>query len=82
LPSARIPCRLSFRSVTRTCGDKDSRAQILAGILGGGPQNRIADACEPEMGITNDVTAAWHAGYAHPGLFDPSGTKAFPLSRD
>ena len=26
------------------------------------------------MGIPNDVTATWHAGYVHPGLFEISGS--------
>ena len=48
--------------------DKDYAAlEILAGILGGGSQSRIADRLRTKMGIPNDVTAAWDAGYAQPG---------------
>jgi len=55
--------------------DKDNPAlEILAGILGGGSQSRIADRLRAKLGIANDVTAAWHAGYAHPGLFEISGS--------
>ena len=55
--------------------DKDYPAlEILAGILGGGPQSRIADRLRTKLGIPNDVSAAWHAGYAHPGLFEISGS--------
>ena len=55
--------------------DKDYAAlEILAGILGGGPQSRIADRLRTKLGIPNDVSAAWNAGYAHPGLFEISGS--------
>ena len=55
--------------------DKDYAAlQILAGILGGGPRSRIADHLRSKLGIANEVSARWNAGYAQPGLFEISGT--------
>ena len=55
--------------------DKDCAAlEILAGILGGGPQSRIADRLRTKLGIPNDVSAAWNAGYGNPGLFEISGS--------
>ena len=55
--------------------DKDYAAlEILAGILGGGPQSRIAVHLSTQLGIPNDVSATWNAGYDHPGLFEISGS--------
>jgi zinc protease len=55
--------------------DKDNAAlEILAGILGGGSQSRIAERLRTRLGIAGDITAAWNAGYAHPGLFEISGS--------
>ena len=55
--------------------DKDCAAlEILAGILGGGPQSRIAERLRTKLGIPNDISAAWDAGYAHAGLFEISGS--------
>ena len=54
--------------------DKDYAAlAILAGILGGGPRSRIADRLRTRLGIANEVSANWNAGYAQPGLFEISG---------
>ena len=48
--------------------DKDCAAlEILAGILGGGSQSRIAERLRTKLGIPNDITATWDAGYAHAG---------------
>ncbi len=55
--------------------DKDCAAlEILAGILGGGPQSRIAERLRTKLGIPNDISAAWDAGYAQAGLFEISGS--------
>jgi zinc protease len=55
--------------------DKDYAAlEIMADILGGGPRSRIADRLRSKLGITNEVSARWNAGYAQPGLFEISGT--------
>ena len=48
--------------------------EILAGILGGGPQSRIADRLRTKLGIPNDASATWNADYARPGLFEISGS--------
>ena len=54
--------------------DKDYAALvILAGILGGGPRSRIAGHLRTRLGIANEVSASWNAGYAQPGLFEISG---------
>jgi zinc protease len=54
--------------------DKDYAAlTILAGILGGGPRSRIADSLRTRLGVANQVSANWNAGYAQPGLFEISG---------
>ena len=54
--------------------DKDYPAlQVMAAILGGGPQSRIVERLR-RAGITNDVGAVWNAGYLQPGLFEVSGT--------
>ena len=39
-----------------------------------GPQSRIAERLRTKLGIPNEVTATWNAGYAHPGLFEISGS--------
>ena len=55
--------------------DKDCAAmEVLAAILGGGPESRIAVRLRTKLGIPNDVTAAWNADYAKPGLLEISGT--------
>jgi zinc protease len=55
--------------------DKDYAAlEILTGILGGGSQSRIADHLRTTLGIPNDVSATWNAGYTYPGLFEISGS--------
>jgi zinc protease len=55
--------------------DKDYPAlEILARILGGGPQSRIPDRLRTKLGIPNDVSATWNAGYGRPGLFEISGS--------
>ena len=55
--------------------DKDYAAlEILAGILGGGSQSRIALRLRASLGLANEITAAWNAGYAQPGLFEISGS--------
>lgn len=55
--------------------DKDMAAlEILSGVLGGGLQSRIASALRTKLNVTSDVTAAWNAGYAQPGLFEISGS--------
>lgn len=55
--------------------DKDYAAlEILAGILGGGPQSRIAGRLRTKLDIPNDVSATWNAAYAWPGLFEISGS--------
>jgi zinc protease len=55
--------------------EKDYAAlEIMAGILGGGPQSRIADRLRTKLGIPNEVGAIWNAGYGHPGLFEISGS--------
>ena len=48
--------------------------EILAGILGGGPQSRIADRLRTKLGIPNDASATWNADYARPALFEISGS--------
>lgn len=55
--------------------EKDCAAlEILTGILGGGSQSRIAVHLRTKLGIPNDVSATWDPGYAHPGLFEISGS--------
>ena len=55
--------------------DKDCAAlEILTGILGGGAQSRIADHLRTKLGVPNDISAAWNAGYGNPGLFEISGS--------
>ena len=55
--------------------DKDCAAlEILARILGGGPQSRIAEHLRTKLGIPNDISATWNAGYGNPGLFEISGS--------
>ena len=55
--------------------DKDCAAlEILTGILGGGAQSRIADHLRTKLGIPNDISAAWNAGYGNPGLLEISGS--------
>jgi zinc protease len=54
---------------------KDSAAlEVLAGILGGGFESRIAGRLRAKLGIPNEVSAAWNADYARPGLFEISGS--------
>jgi len=54
--------------------DRDYPAlQVMAAILGGGPQSRIVERLR-RAGITNDVGAVWNAGYLQPGVFEISGT--------
>ena len=48
--------------------------EILTGILGGGSQSRLADHLRTKLGIPNDISATWNAGYAYPGLFEISGS--------
>jgi zinc protease len=55
--------------------DKDcATLEILTGILGGGAQSRIGDHLRSKLGIFNDISAAWSAGYGNPGLFEISGS--------
>src|ERR1039457_2933747 len=55
--------------------DKDYAAlAILAGILRGGPRGRIAGRLRTKLGIVDEVSANWNAGYAQPGLFEISGS--------
>jgi zinc protease len=55
--------------------DKDCAAlEILTGILGGGAQSRIAERLRTKLGIPNDISASWNAGYGNPGLFEISGS--------
>ena len=55
--------------------EKDCAAlEILAGILGGGSRSRIDIHLRSKLGIPNDVSVTWNAGYAHPGLFEISGS--------
>ena len=55
--------------------DKDCAAlEILAGILGGGSHSRIAERLRTKLGIPNDISATWDAGYAQAGLFEISGS--------
>jgi len=54
--------------------DKDAAAlEVLAVILGGGPQGRIAAHLRNALHINTDIAAAWNAGFTHPGLFEISG---------
>ena len=54
--------------------DKDYAAlAILAGILGGGPRSRIADRLRSNLGVANEVSVNWNAGYPRPGLFEIYG---------
>ncbi len=54
--------------------DKDYAAlEILAAILGGGPRSRISNRLRTTLGIANEVSASWNAGYVQPGLFEISG---------
>ena len=55
--------------------DKDHAAlEILCGILGAGPQSRLAVLLRARLGIGSEVTAGWNAGYAQPGIFEISGS--------
>jgi zinc protease len=55
--------------------DKDCAAlEILTDILGGGPQSRMADHLRSKLGIPNDISASWSAGYAFAGRFEISGS--------
>ena len=57
--------------------DKDYAAlEIMADILGGGPQGRLNQRL---LGSVDTVAAAWAPGLGHPGLFKVSGTVANPF---
>ena len=63
--------------------DKDYAAlQVMAGVLGGGPEARIGSRLRKRMGIGNEVKATWDAGYLQPGVFEISGsTKSVSTAR-
>jgi zinc protease len=69
---------VSYFSLGHLGGRRDDRdmaaLEILNGVLGGGSQSRIASALRTKLNVTSDVTAAWNAGYAQPGLFEISGS--------
>ena len=55
--------------------DKDYAAlEVMAGVLGGGPESRIWERLRTGMAVTNEVKASWNAGYVQPGMFEISGT--------
>ena len=55
--------------------DKDFAAlEMMAGILGGGFAEPHVRPLRTKLGMANDVTAAWGAGFDHPGLFEISGS--------
>jgi zinc protease len=55
--------------------DKDCAAlEILAGVLGGGPKSRLAEHLRTKLGVPNEISASWDAGYADAGLFEISGS--------
>ncbi len=55
--------------------DKDLAAlEVMAGVLGGAPKSRIGDRLRDRLGVANEVTAAWNAGYLQPGLFEITGS--------
>ena len=57
--------------------DKDYPAlQIMSDILGGGSEGRLNRRLR---GIVDTLTAAWTAGFGHPGLFRVSGSIANPF---
>lgn len=57
--------------------DKDYPAlEIMADILGGGPQGRLNQRLR---GIVEGLVATWAPGFGHPGLFQVSGTIANPF---
>ncbi len=68
----------TFFTIGHLGGQRDGKdyaaLEILSGILGGGSQSRIADRLRTKLGIPNDVSATWNAGYAYPGLFEISGS--------
>jgi zinc protease len=70
----------SYFSVGQLGGDyldKDYPAlEIMADILGGGPQGRLNQRL---LGSVDTVAAAWAPGLGHPGLFRVSGTVANPF---
>jgi zinc protease len=67
----------SYFAIGHLGGKRDDKEYaalaILAGILGGGPRSRIANHLRTRLGIANEVSANWNAGYAQPGLFEISG---------
>jgi predicted Zn-dependent peptidase len=57
--------------------DKDYPAlEIMADILGGGPQGRLNQRLR---GNVEGLTAVWGASFGHPGLFRVSGTVVNPF---
>jgi predicted Zn-dependent peptidase len=57
--------------------DKDDPAlEIMADILGGGPQGRLNQRLR---GTVEGLAATWAPGFGHPGLFQVSGAIANPF---
>jgi zinc protease len=55
--------------------DKDYPAlQVAADILGSGFTSRLMRKVRTELGFAYSIGANWGAGYAHPGLFEISGS--------
>jgi zinc protease len=70
----------SFFAVGQVGGDfldRDYPAlQIMADILGGGPQGRLNQRLS---GAADPLSATWTPAFGHPGLFQVSGTIANPF---
>lgn len=70
----------SFFAVGQVGGDyldKDCPAlQVMAGILGGGPQTRLNQRLH---GTVDGLAVTWAPGFGHPGLFRVSGTIGNPF---
>jgi zinc protease len=58
-----------------TLKDKDYPAlEVMGDILGGGFQSRLFMRIRTQLGYAYGVSAAWGAGYDHPGLFEIEGS--------
>ena len=58
-----------------TLKDKDYPAlEVMGDILGGGFQSRLFQRIRTQLGYAYGVSAAWGAGFDHPGLFEIAGS--------
>ena len=58
-----------------TLRDKDYPAlEVMGDILGGGFQSRLFLRIRTQLGYAYGVSAAWGAGFDHPGLFEIEGS--------